>query len=141
MRAATRWLLLVLCLATAMPAWALSLEQEVSLGRRVMAEVRRYGLTSDPSLNAIGADLSGVVSRQDLPWRFWVVEDMRSYNAFAVPGGFVCITRAYYEKLNDDEAAFVIGHEMAHIDLRHHERHGAAGASGRDREIAARHFD
>ena len=123
-RSATSWLLLLFCLAAAAPAWALSLEEEVRLGRGVMAQVRHYGLTSDPSLNAIGADLSGVIQRQDLPWRFWVIENMRGYNAFAVPGGFVCITRAYYEKLNADEAAFVIGHEMAHIDLRHHERQG-----------------
>lgn len=123
-RSAARWLLLLLCLAAVAPAWALSLEEEVRLGRRVMAEVRPYGLTSDPSLNAIGADLAGVVQRQELPWHFWVIEDMRGFNAFAVPGGFVCITRAYYEKLNADEAAFVVGHEMAHIDLRHHERQG-----------------
>jgi hypothetical protein len=63
------------------------------------------------------------MKRDDLPWRFWVVESLSGHNAFAAPGGFVFITRTYYEKLNDDEAAFVLAHEMAHIDLRHHERH------------------
>jgi Zn-dependent protease with chaperone function len=109
-------------LAVALPAWGLSVEDEVRLGREVTAEVRPFGLTSDPTLTAIGDKLAAVMARKDLPWRFWVVEDLSSYNAFAAPGGFVFITRVYYEKLNDDEAAFVIGHEMAHVDLRHYEK-------------------
>jgi hypothetical protein len=51
-----------------------------------------------------------------------VIEDWKTYNAFAAPGGFVFITRVYYAKLNDDEAAFVLGHEMSHIDLNHYQR-------------------
>lgn len=95
---------------------------EVTLGKQVVAEVRPLGLTTDASLSALGKRLTGVVKRRELPWRFWVVEDMKEYNVFAAPGGFVFITRSYYEKLNDDETAFVLGHEMAHIDLRHYEK-------------------
>ncbi len=113
---AAAWLGLASC------AWGESVAEEVQVGREVMAAVRRFGLTDDPTLTAIGNDLKQVVERKDLPWRFWVIEDLSSYNAFAAPGGFVFITRTYYEKLNDDEAAFVIGHEMAHVDLHHHER-------------------
>lgn len=87
-----------------------------------MSQVRSFGLTSDLTLEDIGDKLSGVMNRKDLPWRFWVIEELSGYNAFAAPGGVVFITRAYYEKLSDDEAAFVVGHEMAHIDLGHHER-------------------
>jgi len=108
--------------ALALPAWARSPEDEVRLGREVMAQVRPYGLMADATLTAVGEKLAGVVKRDDLPWRFWVVEDLSGHNAFAAPGGFVFITRPYYEKLNDDEAAFVLAHEMAHIDLQHHER-------------------
>jgi hypothetical protein len=110
-------------LALALPAWARSTEDEVRDGRGVMAQVRPFNLMADATLTAIGEKLAGVMKRDDLPWRFWVVEDLSGHNAFAAPGGFVFITRIYYEKLNDDEAAFVLGHEMAHIDLRHHERH------------------
>jgi hypothetical protein len=87
-----------------------------------MAEMRDLNLTSDESLDRIGERLAGVVTRKELPWRFWVVEDWKTYNAFAVPGGFVFITRVYYEKLSDDEAAFVLGHEMSHVDLGHFQR-------------------
>jgi Zn-dependent protease with chaperone function len=100
--------------------WASSVEEEVRLGRRVMEEVRPMDLRADPSLQRIGERLTGVVKRKDLPWRFWVIEEWKTYNAFAAPGGFVFITRIYYEKLNDDETAFVLGHEMAHIDLNHY---------------------
>jgi Zn-dependent protease with chaperone function len=106
----------------ALPAWALTLPEEVRLGKQVAVEVRPLGLTRDPSLDAIGARLAPVMQRKELTWRFWVVEGMKDFNAFAAPGGFVFITRPYYEKLDGDEAAFVIGHEMAHIDLRHYEK-------------------
>jgi len=110
------------CLCAASAAWALTLPEEVRLGKQVAAEVRPLGLTRDPSLDAIGERLAPVMQRKDLTWRFWVVEGMKDFNAFAAPGGFVFITRPYYEKLDDDEAAFVVGHEMAHIDLRHYEK-------------------
>ena len=111
-----------LLLVLASCAWAVSVEDEVRVGRRVMAEMRSLNLTADPALAEIGQRLSQVVDRTELPWRFWVIEDWPTYNAFAAPGGFVFITRTYFEKLNEDEAAFVLGHEMAHVDLRHYER-------------------
>jgi Zn-dependent protease with chaperone function len=108
--------------AAASPAAAISTEDEIRVGRRVMAEVRDLELTEDPALKEIGGRLAGQMARQELPWRFWVIENMEAYNAFAAPGGFVFITRKYLRKLSADEAAFVIGHEMAHIDLHHYER-------------------
>jgi len=110
-------------LLTALPAWTLSLSEEVRLGKQVVAEMRPAGLTEDPSLVAIGKRLAEVMQRKELVWRFWLIEDLEAFNAFAAPGGFVFITRAYYQKLSDDEAAFVLGHEMAHVDLRHYEKH------------------
>jgi Zn-dependent protease with chaperone function len=104
------------------PAAAMSPEDEVRIGKQVMAQVRHFGLTRDPSLDAIGQRLAPAMKRQDVQWQLFVVEGMKEYNAFAAPGGFVFITRGYYEKLNDDEAAFAIGHEMAHVDLHHVEK-------------------
>lgn len=44
-------------------------------------------------------------------------------NAFALPGGFFFITDTLLKlDLNDDELAFLIGHEMAHVQNRHFER-------------------
>jgi len=124
LRAISTAFVLVICvlLPFALPASALTLTDEVRTGKQVVAEARPFGLTEDRSLNAVGDRLKAEMHRKELTWRFWVIEDMKDFNAFAAPGGFVFITRIYYEKLNDDEAAFVIGHEMAHVDLRHYEK-------------------
>jgi Zn-dependent protease with chaperone function len=123
MRAFTHMLALGLAVLVAAPAASgLSVEEEVRVGREVMAEMRSLRLTADPSLQEEGQRLAQVVQRQELPWRFWVIEDWDTYNAFAAPGGFVFITRTYYEKLSGDEAAFVLGHEIAHVDLHHYQR-------------------
>ncbi len=123
MRAFSHMLALGLAvLVLAPPAIGISVEEEVRVGREVMAEMRSLQLTADPSLQEKGRRLAQVVQRQELPWRFWVIEGWDTYNAFAAPGGFVFITRTYYEKLSEDEAAFVLGHEMAHVDLHHYQR-------------------
>ena len=96
-----------LLLALASCACAISVEEEVRVGRQVMAELRSLNLTADPALADIGQRLSQVVARSELPWTFWVIEDWHTYNAFAAPGGFVFITRTYFEKLSEDEAATV----------------------------------
>ncbi|MGD0110921.1 MAG: M48 family metalloprotease [Armatimonadota bacterium] len=124
MRAISTTFVLAVCVvfSCALSASALTLADEVRAGKQVMAEVRPLGLTEDRSLDAIGDRLKAEMHRKELTWRFWIVEDMKDFNAFAAPGGFVFITRIYYEKLSEDEAAFVIGHEMAHVDLRHYEK-------------------
>jgi Zn-dependent protease with chaperone function len=121
-RSSPVWLALLASLTLSAPAWALTKAEEARLGRQVMEEVRPLGLTQEAPLNEIGARIAKVTQRQDITWRFWVVEGMEEYNAFAAPGGVVFISRPYYAKLNDDETAFVIGHEMAHVDLNHIDR-------------------
>ncbi|MFL6723392.1 MAG: M48 family metalloprotease [Sphingomicrobium sp.] len=51
-------------------------------------------------------------------------------NAFAVPGGYVYLTRQLMGIVNDEaELAFVVGHETGHIAARHHERRKSAATS------------
>jgi predicted Zn-dependent protease len=56
-------------------------------------------------------------------------------NAFAVPGGYVYVTRELLALMNsEDELAFVVGHEMGHVAARHGQKRqtrstlGALGA-------------
>jgi len=116
------WLVGVVLLAASLPVWAMPPAEEARLGKEVFADVRPLGLTRDPTLDELGARLAKVTQRKEIAWRFWVVEGMKEFNAFAAPGGLVFISRPYYAKLNADEAAFVLGHEMAHVDLNHHEK-------------------
>jgi predicted Zn-dependent protease len=48
-------------------------------------------------------------------------------NAFAVPGGYVYLTRQLMGIMNDEsELAFVVGHETGHIAANHHQRRRSA---------------
>jgi predicted Zn-dependent protease len=51
-------------------------------------------------------------------------------NAFAVPGGYVYITRQLMGIMNDEsELAFVVGHETGHIAANHHQQRRSAQRS------------
>ena len=100
-------------------------QQEIELGRGVAAKMLgAFNLVDDPALQAyvgkVGMIVAGRGERPELPWRFAVV-DAPSINAFAMPGGVVLITRGLYELLEtEDELAALVGHEIAHVQRRHH---------------------
>jgi len=84
---------------------------------------RSLGLVDDPELQRyvsdIGKRLAATSERPDLPWSFEVVDDP-VVNAFALPGGFIYVTRgilAYFE--SEAELAGVLGHEIGHVTARH----------------------
>ncbi len=61
-------------------------------------------------------------TERKLPYEFYVVNSSQ-INAFALPGGPVMITRGLLMKLNSEsELASVLGHELGHINARHHAR-------------------
>ena len=99
--------------------------------RKVSEEV---GLVRDPALDgylrAVGEKLAAVSERPEGPWQF-AVADQPEPNAFALPGGYVYVTRGLLSLLNsEDELACVLGHEMAHVTARHStKRMGAAIAT------------
>jgi len=67
----------------------------------------------------IGKSLAAVSEVPDLPYRFTILNDEK-VNAFALPGGYVYITRGLLA-LADSEAemAGVLAHEIGHIAARH----------------------
>lgn len=104
-------------------SWALSTEEEIQLGQQASAQFeQKYGLVTDPAmvgrLNRIGRALLTNAKRRDLPWRLRVI-NIDAFNAAAFPGGFIYATKGLMEGLNDEELAFVVGHEIAHVDYRH----------------------
>ena len=70
-------------------------------------------------MSDIGRRLAKTSERPQLPWHFTVV-DQPVVNAFAVPGGFIYITRGILAYL-DSEAQLVgvLGHEIGHVTARH----------------------
>jgi predicted Zn-dependent protease len=56
--------------------------------------------------------------RPDLVFNVTLLNDPQ-INACALPGGFLFVNRGLLEKVTDDELAFVLGHELSHVILRH----------------------
>lgn len=71
---------------------------------------------------AIARAVGRLVAASDEPWRTYRVTVLNSptVNAFALPGGYVYVTRGLLALANDtSEVAAVIAHEMAHVTARH----------------------
>ena len=100
-------------------------KDEIEIGRELTGRVLGVQpLVNDPEVqayvNSVGRWIAAHSERPDLPWRFGVI-DHGLVNAFAMPGGYVLITRGLYEILdNEAQLAGVLGHEIAHIVKRHH---------------------
>lgn len=70
-------------------------------------------------LNLLGQSL---VARGDAVyrWRFGAIES-DAINAFAMPGGYILVSKGLLKILeSEDELAFVLAHEIAHVSRRHH---------------------
>jgi predicted Zn-dependent protease len=102
----------------------ISPQEERELGGKEAENVERtVGLVRDRPLveyvEAIGKRLSQATGRTDIPWQ-WAVADDSEANAFALPGGWVYVTRGLLALTNrEDEVAGVLAHEMAHVTQRH----------------------
>ena len=102
----------------------MSENEEIQLGTKTDQEItKEYGLYDDRVLTQYIADMGhrlGAVShRPQLPYEFKIL-DTSTVNAFAVPGGFVYMTRGILAYLNSEaELACVMGHEIGHITARH----------------------
>jgi len=70
-------------------------------------------------VNGVGQKLAAQSHRAQLKWTFTVL-DSPEINAFALPGGYVYVTRGIMAFLNDEaDLAGVLGHEIGHVTARH----------------------
>ena len=98
--------------------------REVQMGREADPQIASsMGLYADEAVqryvDSIGQRLAAVSERPGLPWTFRVIDDP-TVNAFAVPGGFIYVTRGILTHLNSEaELAGVLGHEIGHVTARH----------------------
>lgn len=109
-------------------AIALTPEQEVALGLASVPEMAAQfgGLDPDPEFQADLGELGAKLVRESLAaeapyeFRFHVLADPATVNAFALPGGPIFITRALLDRLeNEAQLAGVLGHEIGHVIGRH----------------------
>jgi predicted Zn-dependent protease len=98
--------------------------QEAKLGAEAAAQVaKEIGLVGDPALSAyvqqLGQRLATHSRRPEVNFSF-AVADMPEPNAFALPGGYIYVSRGLLALANSEaELANVIGHEIGHVDARH----------------------
>jgi predicted Zn-dependent protease len=98
--------------------------QEIQMGQQASKEVAQtIGLYDDAGAQSYVASIGKAIAvkseRPNLPWEFHVVDDA-SVNAFALPGGFIYVTRGLMTSINDEaELATVVGHEIGHVTNRH----------------------
>lgn len=119
----------VLALAfAALPAGcAISTQQELNVGAQYAAQLEReLPIVHDPriqaDLDAIAARLTPFSVRGEVRYRFFLVNS-DVVNAFAVPGGYIYVTRGIVERMTSlDQLAGVLGHEMGHVEFRHSAR-------------------
>jgi predicted Zn-dependent protease len=134
-----RWLLLVLLIICGMNGCVtdpvtgekklsfLSREDEIALGQQGDQEiVAEYGVYDDAAIAAhvsdIGKQVAAVSDDPSYPYTFRVL-NTPVINAFALPGGYVYVTRGLLAYLqNDAQLAMVLGHEVGHVTAHHSAR-------------------
>ncbi|HEU4563341.1 MAG TPA: M48 family metalloprotease [Gemmatimonadaceae bacterium] len=97
---------------------------EINMGRQAAQQVEQsIGFVQNAEMQnyvqRIGAELAARSERPNLPWTFRVVDDPTP-NAFALPGGFIFVTRGMMTLMESEaELATVLGHEIGHVTARH----------------------
>ncbi|NOZ62170.1 MAG: M48 family metalloprotease [Calditrichaeota bacterium] len=102
-----------------------ALQAELKVSRDLVRKLKKeitILIQSDgqKTLERIGSRLCDQFRETDRDFRFYLIAS-RDVNGFALPGGLVFLTSGLFRKIenNEDEIAFVLAHEMSHIQLRH----------------------
>lgn len=98
--------------------------KELQMGQEAdPAVVAEYGVYDDPEVqryvDGVGQRLGKVSHLPSLTWHFRVI-DSPVVNAFAIPGGYIYVSRGILPYLNSEaQLAGVLGHEIGHVTARH----------------------
>jgi predicted Zn-dependent protease len=98
----------------------ISEEKEIAIGKRTdPLIIQQMGYYDDPALqdyiNQLGQKLAKVCRRRDIAYHFKVL-DTDQINAFALPGGYIYVTRGILAIMNSEaELVGVLGHEIGHV--------------------------
>jgi beta-barrel assembly-enhancing protease len=115
-----------------MAAMLISDEQEEKLGRQVKAELEqkeKLKYLEDPVVVDYVRNVSTRIlqvanrDRQGVKWKVNVIDDPKTVNAFATPGGYLYVyTGLLLAADNEAELAGVMAHEAGHVVGRHSAR-------------------
>lgn len=94
---------------------------EMRIGAELARGAADFGPVDDPQdyVNAVGKIVAQHVSRHGIHYQFRVINSA-AINAFALPGGQIFVTIGMLNFIQSEaELAAILGHEIAHVDLRH----------------------
>lgn len=105
----------------------LPVSEENKLGKQMSAEVEKeLRVHKDPEVQAYIERVGNKIARkardtpQGIKFTFKVIDDDKTVNAFAIPGGYIYVYSGLMKAASDEaELAGVIGHEIAHVTQRH----------------------
>ena len=98
-------------------------QTEVSLGSNASAQINQqkrlsYEAAYVDRVRRIGTKIARLSDRPGLPYQFHVLDD-EELNALSLPGGFIYVNKGLVKAYTDDELAYVLGHEIAHVAAKH----------------------
>ncbi|MFH1398259.1 MAG: M48 family metalloprotease [Candidatus Omnitrophota bacterium] len=96
---------------------------ETAMGRNVQNDLlKKHPLVNDLALQQraqrVGRLVAESSDRKDIVYSFFVLAD-KELNALALPGGYIYVYKGLMDIINDDELAYVLGHETGHVAARH----------------------
>jgi len=102
----------------------LPVEQDVEIGKAYAPEVEKHlgGRIENDVLQeyieVVGDKIVRICHRADIEYHFTAL-DHKSVNAFALPGGYIFITRGMLDKLQTEaQLASILAHEIVHVVAR-----------------------
>lgn len=104
----------------------LSDEEEIKIGNELAQRYSAYDGKLSPEEDGlqeyvvkVGSAVSSHAHRH-LPYRFHLIPNHSLINAFSLPGGHVFVGEGLLDLMSsEDELAFIMGHELEHIDHYH----------------------
>lgn len=110
--------------AASSPSWAISLQEEIDLGKKLNDEIlKETPLSTDTEsqkeINELGQRLvKAGINRPQIEYHFQILQE-DDFNAFSIPGGYVYFSERLWNVLRRDERIGVLAHEIIHTDRRH----------------------
>ena len=111
-----------------------SIQDDIALGKQFSQEIEKdkknYPLLKEKGNEEVYRYIRGLTNkllnsgkvayRKEFAWEVKIIDDDKTLNAFAVPGGYLYVYTGLIKYLDtEDQLAGVMGHEIAHAARRH----------------------
>lgn len=114
-----------------------TVQDEITLGKEVEKEIqsdpKQFPILPEAGNGEVYQYVRGLVNKilntgkvvykDEFPWEVKIIKDSKTLNAFCTPGGHIYVYTGLIKFLDsEDQLMGVLGHEIAHADMRHSTR-------------------